>query len=170
MSGIREWLNGLGFGEYAEAFEAERITPETLRQLNDAILKEMGLPMGPRAQVLVAANARVDSVERAAKSEPLEAERRQITVMFCDLVGSTALSETLDPEELRGVMQSYRKACTDVVVRYEGHVAQYLGDGVMANFGWPRAHEDDARLKFFCVADECVCRINRITQYAESAY
>ena len=71
-------------------------------------------------------------------------ERRQLTVMFCDLVGSTALSELLDPEELRELIQTYRKACTDVVLRYDGHVAQYLGDGLMIYFGWPIAHEDAA--------------------------
>ena len=65
-------------------------------------------------------------------------------VMFCDLVGSTALAERLDPEELRDLMQAYRKACSDIVARYEGHVAQYLGDGLMVYFGWPSAHEDDA--------------------------
>jgi class 3 adenylate cyclase len=64
--------------------------------------------------------------------------------MFCDLVGSTALSEQLDPEDLRAVIQAYRKACTNVIERYDGHVAQYLGDGVMVYFGWPMAHEDDA--------------------------
>src|SRR5213079_1675647 len=73
-----------------------------------------------------------------------EAERRQLTVMFCDLVGSSALAERLDPEELRDLMQAYQRTCGDVVARYEGHVAQYLGDGLMVYFGWPRAHEDDA--------------------------
>ncbi|MDP6350619.1 MAG: adenylate/guanylate cyclase domain-containing protein [Alphaproteobacteria bacterium] len=110
----------------------------------------MGLPVGPRAKVLKAArgleadktNAAV--APEAAKPISSEAERRQLTVMFCDLVGSTALSERLDPEELRGVMQAYRKACADVIGRYDGHVAQYLGDGVMVYFGWPAAHEDDA--------------------------
>ena len=73
-----------------------------------------------------------------------DAERRQLTVMFCDLVGSTVLAERLDPEELRDLMQAYQRACGEVITRYEGHVAQYLGDGLMVYFGWPRAHEDDA--------------------------
>jgi class 3 adenylate cyclase len=145
MSGIREWLDALGLGEYAAAFEAERITLDTLPHLTESNLKELGLPMGPRAKVLSAAKEGVASVPPPAEVAPRDAERRQITVMFCDLVGSTALSESLDPEELSGVMQAYRRACTDVIERYEGHVAQYLGDGVMIYFGWPVAHEDDAQ-------------------------
>jgi len=79
----------------------------------------------------------------AARSMP-EAERRQLTVMFCDVVGSTALSEQLDPEELREVMRAYQHACVDVIAHFEGHVAKYLGDGLLVYFGYPTAHEDDA--------------------------
>ena len=71
-----------------------------------------------------------------------QAERRQLTVMFCDLVGSTALSEKLDPEDLRAVMQAYQEAAKGILEQYEGHVAQYLGDGLMVYFGWPRAQPD----------------------------
>src|SRR5262245_42209640 len=71
-------------------------------------------------------------------------ERRQLTVMFCDVVGSTALSAQLDPEEFREVMQGYQQACVDVITRFDGHVAKYLGDGLLAYFGYPTAHEDDA--------------------------
>ncbi len=74
-----------------------------------------------------------------------EAERRQLTVMFCDLVGSTALSERLDPEELREVVRAYQETCTDVIQRYEGHIAQHLGDGLLVYFGYPTAHEEDAQ-------------------------
>ncbi len=74
-----------------------------------------------------------------------EAERRQLTVMFCDLVGSTALSTQLDPEELREVVRAYQETCAGVIHRYEGHIAQYLGDGVLVYFGYPAAHEDDAQ-------------------------
>src|SRR5437870_3686274 len=74
-----------------------------------------------------------------------EAERRQLTVMFCDLVGSTALSEQLDPEELREVVRAYQQVSAEVIARYEGHIAQYLGDGLLVYFGYPSAHEDDAQ-------------------------
>jgi Adenylate and Guanylate cyclase catalytic domain len=72
-------------------------------------------------------------------------ERRQLTVMFCDLVGSTALSQQLDPEELREVVRAYQETCTDVIHRYDGHIAQHLGDGLLVYFGYPAAHEDDAQ-------------------------
>src|SRR5712692_1692168 len=80
---------------------------------------------------------------QAARSFP-EAERRQLTVMFCDLVGSTALAGTLDPEDMREVVRAYQQACAEVINRFEGHIAQYLGDGLLVYFGYPRAHEDDA--------------------------
>jgi class 3 adenylate cyclase/predicted ATPase len=147
MSDIRTWLNGLGLGEYAEVFEAEKVTVDTLPELTDGELRELGLPLGPRKALLKA--LREGAADPGPSSPPPEAapqsaERRQITVMFCDLVGSTALSERLDPEDLRGLMGAYQKAVGEVIARYDGHVAQYLGDGVMAYFGWPHAHEDDA--------------------------
>jgi len=76
---------------------------------------------------------------------PSSAERRQLTVMFCDLVGSTALSEQLDPEELREVVQRYQETCTDIIRRHEGYIAQHLGDGLLVYFGYPNAHENDAQ-------------------------
>jgi class 3 adenylate cyclase len=71
-------------------------------------------------------------------------ERRQMTVMFCDLVGSTALSEKLDPEELRGLLHAYRNLCGEVITRYDGFVARYVGDGILTSFSWPTAHQEDA--------------------------
>ena len=147
MSEIGAWLGALGLGQYADAFEAEEIGLAALPHLTDAMLKELGLPMGPRAQVLGAIRKRVSSDDGDKDSEApqavREAERRQLTVMFCDLVGSTELSERLDPEDLRALMAAYRGAAGAAIERYDGYVAQYLGDGVMAYFGWPRAHEDD---------------------------
>jgi class 3 adenylate cyclase/tetratricopeptide (TPR) repeat protein len=146
MSGIREWLEGLDLGEYAEAFEAEKIAPEDLTEISEDDLVALGLPLGPRRRVLKAARSLGDEASPNIVAPPpaREAERRQITVMFCDLVGSTALSEQLDPEDLRTLMQAYQQAAGAVVERYQGHVAQYLGDGLMIYFGWPQAHEDDA--------------------------
>ena len=153
MSDLRTWLESLGLGDYAEAFEAERIALRHVTELSDADLKDLGLPMGPRKELLKAARDLAEAgapttatkkVESAdAMPRVAEAERRQITVMFCDLVGSTSLSEDMDPEDLRAVMQAYQQAAGGVIERYEGHVAQYLGDGLMTYFGWPSAHEDD---------------------------
>src|SRR5262245_23795104 len=80
-----------------------------------------------------------------ATTPPPEAERRQLTVLFCDLVGSTALSAQLDPEDLREVMRAYQRTCEDVIQRFDGYIAQYLGDGLLVYFGYPQAHEDDAQ-------------------------
>jgi class 3 adenylate cyclase/predicted ATPase len=157
MSDIRQWLEELGFGKYAGAFEREEVDLDALPHLTSEILKDIGVPAGPRAKLLAAIRAQkqedssastpVSDEPPARKEAPVtahEAERRQITVMFCDLVGSTALSEALDPEDLRSVMQAYQQAAGTVIERYQGHVAQYLGDGLMTYFGWPQAHEDDA--------------------------
>jgi class 3 adenylate cyclase/predicted ATPase len=152
VTSIREWLQALGLEEYAELFERERIDLATVRHLSDADLRELGLPLGPRVKLRVAVEALAPAAEteRAAPipvSEPPSrgprAERRRLTVMFCDLVGSTALAERLDPEELRELMRAYQGACSEAIARFEGHVAQYLGDGLMVYFGWPTAHEDD---------------------------
>ena len=158
MSDVRQWLVGLGLEEYAQAFEVERIELDDLVKLDAADLKELGLPMGPRKRVIAAIRAldidSRESMESNAKepaegkftrtiSEP-QAERRQLTVMFCDLVGSTQLSQELDPEELRRLIHTYQDACAGAVARYEGHVAQFLGDGVLVYFGYPKAHEGEA--------------------------
>ncbi len=84
------------------------------------------------------------SSKSAAASRPAEAERRQLTVMFCDLVDSTELSQMLGPEDLREAVRAYQQTCTEVIRRFEGHIAQYLGDGLLVYFGYPQAHEDDA--------------------------
>ena len=126
--------------------------------------QELGLSLGHRRKLLKAVSdlnagiatqttppAANDEEAASSNAEKLAttttgefAERRQLTVMFCDLVGSTELSQQLDPEALRELMRTYQKACGEVIEKYDGHVAQYLGDGLMTYFGWPRAHEDDA--------------------------
>ena len=153
MSEIRDWLEKLDLGDFAERFEAEQITVDDVAELTEADFKDLELPLGPRRRILKAARASggepdpvpTDVLLHPTPDRAQEADRRQLTVMFCDLVGSTALSEQLDPEDLRELMASYQAACGQVVERYEGHVAQYLGDGLMVYFGWPRAHEDDAQ-------------------------
>jgi class 3 adenylate cyclase len=150
MHTVRLWLDQLGLPQYAEAFERNAVGLDLLCELTDEDLDKLGVhPLGHRKKLLKAIAELNPSQESAPTAQPehaisVQAERRQLTVMFCDLVGSTALAERLDPEELRGLMQAYRKACGEVVARYEGHVAQYLGDGLMVYFGWPSAHEDDA--------------------------
>lgn len=147
---VTRWLQELGFGQYATAFAEEQIDDEVLLELTDADLKELGIPLGPRKKLLKAIDAL--RAEAAATKRPStddnrlvpDAERRQLTVMFCDLVGSTELSQILDPEDLRDVNRAYQDACKRAIEEYEGYVARYMGDGVLAYFGYPRAHEDDA--------------------------
>ncbi len=148
---IGEWLEGLGLGKYAGAFVENGVDLRSLPHLSEADLKELGVLLGHR-RIMLAEIASLQDQKRARQSdesasEPLlrgEAERRQLTVMFCDLVGSTELSGRLDPEDLRDVMRSYQDVVTDAVARYGGHVAKYLGDGLLIYFGWPQAYEDQA--------------------------
>jgi class 3 adenylate cyclase/tetratricopeptide (TPR) repeat protein len=152
MQSISEWLQSLDLDQYAQAFVDNDIDFRVIVKLSEQDLKELGVSsMGHRKKILTAieelheATAPVSSPQAAAPSLPVDtAERRHLTVMFCDLVGSTQLSQQLDPEALRELMQAYQKTCGQVIEKYDGHVAQYLGDGLMTYFGWPRAHEDDA--------------------------
>ena len=155
MTGIEDWLERLGLEKYAAVFTEHEITLEVLPDLTESDIDRLALPTGPRRRLIIAIQAlraatrtqrSVQPAETPAERPAIsyEAERRQLTVLFCDLADSTALAERLDPEELRELMQAFRKACDAVVARYEGHVAQYRGDALMAYFGWPGAHEDDA--------------------------
>jgi len=150
VTGIQDWLERLGLAKYAAVFAEHEITLEVLPDLTESDVDRLILPTGPRRRVLVAiqalrAPARAELPDGSREEAGArDAERRQLTVMFCDLVGSTSRAERLDPEELRVLMKAYRKACKDAVARYEGYVAQFQGDGLMAYFGWPTAHEDDA--------------------------
>lgn len=150
MLDVGSWLARLGLAKYADVFAQNEIDLDAVRHLSDDDLKELGLPLGPRRKVLAAAMALDDAgsqVETARSTHtPLrgEAERRQLTVMFVDLVGSTALSQQLDPEEMRDLIAAYQAAVSREIARFDGHVAKLMGDGVLAYFGWPLAHEDDA--------------------------
>lgn len=147
---LADWLKTNDLEAWLPIFVENQVDLKTLGVLTESDLKELGLPFGPRKRILkaIAQSKSPVSRSRAPAGSPVATaagyERRQLTVMFCDLVGSTALSALLDPEELRELIQAYRKACGDVVTRYDGHMAQYLGDGLMIYFGWPMAHEDDA--------------------------
>ncbi|HEY7599025.1 MAG TPA: adenylate/guanylate cyclase domain-containing protein, partial [Candidatus Limnocylindrales bacterium] len=140
---------------YAEAFAANDIDASVLRTLNADDLKELGVTsLGHRKKLLEAIAALTPQPSAApvaaapapasATPAPREAERRQLTVMFCDLVGSTGLAARLDPEDMGRVIRAYQDCCAEVVRRWDGHVAKFMGDGVLAYFGWPQAHEDDA--------------------------
>ena len=153
---IAAWLRELGLERYEQAFRENEIDAEILPKLTADDLQDIGVtPVGHRRKLLeaiaaltepaVAPQAELSAPTQAApRARPAEAERRQLTVLFCDLVGSTELSARLDPEDMGGLIRAYQDCCADVVKRWEGHVAKYLGDGVLAYFGWPQAHEDDA--------------------------
>jgi class 3 adenylate cyclase len=146
-----EWLASLGMSEYAERFIENKIDISVLRHLTDQDLKGIGIPLGHRRKLLAAISeltgAAPATPKPAAATEPKtqdSAERRQVTVMFSDLVGSTALSARMDPEDLREVISAYQKCVAETVRRFGGFVAKYMGDGVLVYFGYPQAHEDDA--------------------------
>ena len=151
MQQIADWLQKLDLGQYAQRFAENEIDVSVLPHLTDQDLKDIGVPLGPRRKILAAITAETGTTnatpEPAASIEPKAqdtAERRQVTVMFSDLVGSTALSARMDPEDLREVITAYQKCVADTVQRFGGFVAKYMGDGVLVYFGYPQAHEDDA--------------------------
>jgi class 3 adenylate cyclase len=142
MQQMADWLEKLGMSEYAERFAENDIDTSVLRHLTDQDLKELGVSLGRRRKMLAAIAELAGAVSISPQPALIEpkahdaAERRQVTVMFSDLVGSTALSARMDPEDLREVISAYQKCV--------GFVAKYLGDGVLVYFGYPHAHEDDA--------------------------
>ena len=149
MQQIADWLKKLGMSEYAERFAKNDIEIDNLTELTDHDLERLGVSLGHRRRILRAIRelggpAQAVPQTAAAPAPHDRAGRRQLTVMFCDLVGSTALSVKLDPENLRGIIANYHRWCTALVERDGGFVARYMGDGVLAYFGYPQAHEHDA--------------------------
>ncbi|MFN0303482.1 MAG: adenylate/guanylate cyclase domain-containing protein, partial [Burkholderiales bacterium] len=147
MNSFAGWLQEHGLLQYETAFRESDIDFSVVRQLSEADLRELGLSLGHRKKFLAAVaqlDTRTSGNDTDTQALSTGAERRQLTVMFCDLVGSVALSEQLDPEELRALIQRFRGTCAAVITRYEGHIARYVGDGILTYFGWPQAHEDDA--------------------------
>jgi class 3 adenylate cyclase/predicted ATPase len=145
---ILDWLEKLGMSEYAEVFAENKINISALRYLTDQDLKDIGIPLGHRRIMQAAISELIGAApEPAIRKEPKPqdtAERRQVTVMFSDLVGSTALAARMDPEDLREVISAYQKCVAEIVQRFGGYVAKYMGDGVLVYFGYPQAHEHDA--------------------------
>jgi len=145
---VSAWLSDLGLAHYAEAFAAADIDLDILGDLTETDLAQLGVSLGDRKRMLRALAA--PPVAAAEPPERTEGERRQLTVVFCDLVGSTDLAGRLDPEDLRAVITAYHARCAEIVAQHDGTVSQFLGDGVMVEFGYPRAHEDDAERAARC--------------------
>jgi class 3 adenylate cyclase/tetratricopeptide (TPR) repeat protein len=148
---ITDWLEKLSLGQYAQCFAENEIDFSILGDLTDQDLEKIGVgPLGHRRKLLRAISELKASPAATAESTAIApqprdaAERRQLTVMFCDLVGSTAMSARMDPEDLRDVISAYQTACVKVIQTYDGLVAKFMGDGILVYFGYPRAHEDDA--------------------------
>jgi class 3 adenylate cyclase/predicted ATPase len=148
---VGDWLQSLGLGQYEAVFRQSEIDGEVVPELTDQHLKDLGVSLGHRLKILRAIrtlDGTAPSFEQpTVKLEPKAhdtVERRQLTVMFCDLVGSTAMSARLDPEDMRGIIGAYHKCCANLIERNGGYVAKYMGDGVLAYFGYPQAHEHDA--------------------------
>jgi class 3 adenylate cyclase len=156
MHQVADWLEKLGLGQYDQTFAENDIDFAILVELTDEDLEKIGIKsFGHRRRILRAIGELGDS-EKAVRARPVSekasspvvvhdtAERRQVTVMFSDLVGSTALSARMDPEDLREVISAYQKRVAETVQRSGGFVAKYMGEGVLVYFGYPKAHEDDA--------------------------
>ena len=151
MTPIEEWLGSLGLSEYADRFAENRIDLSILQDLTDQDLKDIGVVLGDRRRILRAIAelaATVSATPQLAAAPELkprdEAERRQVTVMFSDLVGSTAPAACMDPEDLREIVSAFQKCVAETVNQFGGFIARYMGDGVLLYFGYPQAQEDDA--------------------------
>ena len=135
---LEQWLQDLDLVKYRGAFAENEITFQDLTYLTEDDLREMGLPIGPRRRILRAI-ADIEAIDLPAESSKVSgesnsgqaAERRQLTIMFCDLVGSTALSSNVDPEEMREVITTYQNIVAGAVTRFDGNIAKYMGDGVL---------------------------------------
>ena len=151
MSTIAGWLEGLGLAQYVPVFAENAVDIDVLFDLTEADLEKLGIPLGDRKRVLKAiagyqqSSTPRTSVTAATVASPhSEAERRHLTVLFCDLVGSTGIAVELDPEELSGVIRRFQDTCAAVIKHFGGYIGKFMGDGLLVYFGYPQAHEDDA--------------------------
>ena len=151
MADLKQFLDALGLGQHFELLTRHDVDLEILPDLSDQDLAELGLSLGHRRKLMAAAQRRTAAPLLAASPAPEaerprenQAERRQVTVLFADLVGSTALAGRLDPEDLGRLVRQYQDACAGVIARFDGFLAKFMGDGVLAYFGFPQAHEDSA--------------------------
>ncbi len=149
MRSVTAWLESIGVPEYDSLFVANKIDMEVLRDLTEQDLERIGVLLGHRKKMLRAITALGESAFVSPHVRPPEpprheAQRRQLTLMFCDLVGSTHLSHRLELEDMHEVLRAYQTACSRVISTYDGFIARFMGDGILAYFGYPAAHEDDA--------------------------
>jgi class 3 adenylate cyclase/predicted ATPase len=165
---IAAWLRGLGLEQHEAAFRANEIDASVLPRLTAEDLKDLGVTLVGHRRRLLDAIAALGPEAAAVSDVPIgaAAERRQLTVMFCDLVGSTPLSTRLDPEDLRGIIGSYHRCVAETVEGFGGFVARYMGDGALIYFGYPQAHEDDAERATRCGL-ALVDRMPRLNQAEE---
>ena len=142
---VGSWLGSLGLDQYEDLFRKHEIDADILPELTDQHLKDLGVPLGHRLRLLRAIRALAGGTQTDSEFRPQNnPERRQLTLMFCDLVGSTALTAQRDPEDMADLIRAFQGAVSTAVGRFEGHVAKWMGDAAMVYFGYPRAHEDDA--------------------------
>jgi predicted ATPase/class 3 adenylate cyclase len=150
MTDLQRWLEKIGLAQYADLLAKNDIDWEILPELNEPDLETLGVSLGHRKKLIKAISQafsnslQVPNAPVEPGSTPTAAERRHLTVFMCDLVGSTSLSTRLDPEDLRRILHEFQRCCADAIHRYGGHIARLMGDGVLAYFGFPTAHEDDA--------------------------
>jgi class 3 adenylate cyclase len=183
---LAAWLAQIGLGAHAAKFIAQGIDWDVLGDLSECDLKELGLTLGDRKRLakgfvkrLAArtdahshAHERVrDCAALSSSAVPgvIEAERRQVTVMFVDLIDSTALGERFDPEDMRRLLGGYHRACARAIESHEGHIALYIGDGLLVYFGYPNAHEDDA-IRAVLAALAAVAALRAANDHVESEY
>src|SRR5437868_1323921 len=155
MSDLEHWLVHVGLASLTEVLASNDIDLDILPELSDADLEKLGLSLGQRRRLLkavaslavpppAAAASALRAPDATKEQGGTEAERRQVTVLFSDLVGSTALANSIDPEDMSALIRRYQDACAGAIARFDGFIAKFMGDGVLAYFGYPQAQEDAA--------------------------